>query len=642
MANFPTSKQTFAAETTGTPVIWSKQNPVYETVEALQDGVGYSGDLASDSGSQEARIKQIFSIGSHSQATVASSGTVTLPKTRVAVVTGTTTITSLTATGNDIGRFVILRVTGACQITDGSNIDIAGNFTGPGRLLLVCDGTNWIELGRSPGGSNGHAVIVSGNAMPNQPNLGFSTAFVGNNNTGTSTTEVAPNFGTAAGTIAQGNDSRLSDARTPTAHAASHITGGSDVISVFGVGQRGLVPGPTVASGSKVLADNGNWILPSEAGLPTIYDQNGNPLTTRSQIQVVGEMANATDDGDDTTLLHFRFGKHSTTTLTATGTLPNLPTDGNVVTVTGNTNIANIPGPLTGYEFRIVFLYFTGTPTVQDGVGNIQLNGNFVASNGAMLGLFHDSANWVEVCRSHTSGGGGGTDAESLQGTDIDASLAPNDGDVLAWNDGASQWESVAPSGLSNSLYPLVITPYAIPELADFTWSNQGSATAIEFNDSIFMTAPASGSTDLKILRQALAGSTFVARCGIVATCIRSTQFQSFGIILLNTVDGKAQSFGMWYEGGVWRVQTTNWTDVNTFSASNNVEGVGLLGPLVFFEVAHNGSNRVYRFSNGVQWVQWVSTTLTDFVTPNAIGFYCASNSSSKPIDISVVHWDNV
>lgn len=35
-------------------------------------------------------------------------------------------------------------------------------------------------------------------------------------------------YGTAAGTAAQGNDSRLSDARTPTAHATSHRPGGTD------------------------------------------------------------------------------------------------------------------------------------------------------------------------------------------------------------------------------------------------------------------------------------------------------------------------------------------------------------------------------------------------------------------------------
>lgn len=35
-------------------------------------------------------------------------------------------------------------------------------------------------------------------------------------------------YGTAANTACQGNDGRLSDARTPTAHAASHAAGGSD------------------------------------------------------------------------------------------------------------------------------------------------------------------------------------------------------------------------------------------------------------------------------------------------------------------------------------------------------------------------------------------------------------------------------
>ena len=42
----------------------------------------------------------------------------------------------------------------------------------------------------------------------------------------------AKNVGTTAGTVAAGNDSRLSDARTPTAHATSHKSGGSDAIKL--------------------------------------------------------------------------------------------------------------------------------------------------------------------------------------------------------------------------------------------------------------------------------------------------------------------------------------------------------------------------------------------------------------------------
>lgn len=41
-----------------------------------------------------------------------------------------------------------------------------------------------------------------------------------------------PAFGSASGTFCQGNDSRLSDARTPTAHASTHAAAGSDPVTL--------------------------------------------------------------------------------------------------------------------------------------------------------------------------------------------------------------------------------------------------------------------------------------------------------------------------------------------------------------------------------------------------------------------------
>jgi hypothetical protein len=42
----------------------------------------------------------------------------------------------------------------------------------------------------------------------------------------------ALNVGTTAGTVAAGDDARLSNARTPTAHAATHASGGSDPVTL--------------------------------------------------------------------------------------------------------------------------------------------------------------------------------------------------------------------------------------------------------------------------------------------------------------------------------------------------------------------------------------------------------------------------
>ena len=53
--------------------------------------------------------------------------------------------------------------------------------------------------------------------------------------------DIRANFGTAVNTVCMGNDSRLSNARTPTAHASTHVEGGSDAIAVATQSVDGLM-----------------------------------------------------------------------------------------------------------------------------------------------------------------------------------------------------------------------------------------------------------------------------------------------------------------------------------------------------------------------------------------------------------------
>ena len=83
--------------------------------------------------------------------TVPSGATIAIPLgARTAVISGTTTITSVTATGHS-GAVVTLIFQAALTFTDGSNLKLNGNFvtTADDTITLACDGTNWYEVGRS-------------------------------------------------------------------------------------------------------------------------------------------------------------------------------------------------------------------------------------------------------------------------------------------------------------------------------------------------------------------------------------------------------------------------------------------------------------------------------------------------------------
>lgn len=63
---------------------------------------------------------------------------------------------------------------------------------------------------------------------------------------------LAVSYGTTAGTAAQGNDARLSDARTPTAHAASHAAAGSDPITITAAQISGSLTQNTTGTANNV------------------------------------------------------------------------------------------------------------------------------------------------------------------------------------------------------------------------------------------------------------------------------------------------------------------------------------------------------------------------------------------------------
>lgn len=82
-----------------------------------------------------------------------------------------------------------------------------------------------------PAGAAAAVTTTSIGAVPTARTISAGAGLTGGGDL-SANRSLAADFGSGAGKVVQGNDSRLSDARTPTAHASSHQAGGSDAIAL--------------------------------------------------------------------------------------------------------------------------------------------------------------------------------------------------------------------------------------------------------------------------------------------------------------------------------------------------------------------------------------------------------------------------
>jgi hypothetical protein len=167
---------------------------------------------------------------------------------------------------------------------------------------------------------------------------------------------------------------------------------------------------------------------------------------------------------------------------------------------------------------------------------------------------------------------------------------------------------------------------WTVPVLTDYTWQNQGTATANDDGKGIFILAPAAGQNNLRSLEIATGSPPWTYVCKLVPFMLESGN-ANCGLYLRDSVGGKCLAFRLINStlDSVLFSSNTSYNSSGPFSAVT----VDPSSRLSWFKVVDDNTNRTYFISSdGVNWIQFCQQSRTSSLTADHVGFYAEAGGS--------------
>ena len=213
----------------------------------------------------------------------------------------------------------------------------------------------------------------------------------------------------------------------------------------------------------------------------------------------------------------------------------------------------------------------------------------------------------------------------------------PTDG-IFFERDNGSIWERFGP------LWPM--TP---PQASDFpTWVNQGTATIADNKGAVWLYAPYTSNTQVRMRVKDYPTPPFTVEAAFIPCVFPNTGSGIGGIGIRDSSSGKLQVYGVtsaYMEICGYRLDSPT----ASFNGMTNWPNSGSLhlpeSNLIWVKYEDDNTNRKISVSvDGYTWTQMVSVVRTDHLTPNQIGIWTngyPGGGASGYVDTGVtfLHW---
>jgi hypothetical protein len=183
---------------------------------------------------------------------------------------------------------------------------------------------------------------------------------------------------------------------------------------------------------------------------------------------------------------------------------------------------------------------------------------------------------------------------------------------------------------------------HVVPELANFTWVNQGSSVATDETYGIGIYAPGLASANIAMLVQSTPTPPYTATMRLDLSMLFHSN-NEYGMVLRNSSTGALQIFSLYSNAGTLTMIVQNWDSATAFNAIA-ASGVAIQAGFTprWLRIRDDSTNRHYEWSvDGETWVSFYSVGRTSFITPDQVGVqWSMHGSTAARASLALLSWE--
>lgn len=181
-------------------------------------------------------------------------------------------------------------------------------------------------------------------------------------------------------------------------------------------------------------------------------------------------------------------------------------------------------------------------------------------------------------------------------------------------------------------------TTQPIPPTSGWSTTTMGSATVAADKDGRLITAPSAAGDNWRVEYRTLTPTSNYTFTAYIEHMSAYVDGSYSGLVLRNSSSGSMVIFGpdlVPSNGAATRIRAMKWTNATTYSADYGTarKSYELPGGAIpkWFRIRDDGTTRYFEYSpNGIDWFPFTTTSRTDFITPDQIGWGISNQAGSN------------